>query len=142
MNWIDLSSKLPWVKGEKIHLIQQSDARRLVDELKQLGFEIVKIDGKQIIDEESFFAEIAKVCGFPDYFGNNWDAFNDSFYEYCIQKKRPIAVIWSHAMIAHDENLYSFLKITYELVSIASDMGSLNGSFEQIQAAVFHVGDF
>jgi len=35
------------------------------------------IDGDSIIDKQSFFTEFAVKMKFPDYFGYNWDAFND-----------------------------------------------------------------
>lgn len=38
---------------------------------------MVSIDGQQICDKQSFLSEFAKKLHFPDYFGHNWDAFND-----------------------------------------------------------------
>jgi len=35
------------------------------------------IDGKVIINKESFFKEFTKKLQFPEYFGDNWDGFYD-----------------------------------------------------------------
>lgn len=49
------------------------------------------LDGDNIVDEESFYDEIAKVCCFPDYFGRNLDALNDCLYD--LSTEHPGATI-------------------------------------------------
>ena len=39
------------------------------------------LNGDEITDAASFYTEIAKVCGFPGYFGRNLDALNDCLGE-------------------------------------------------------------
>jgi len=35
------------------------------------------LDGAEIADKEEFLNHASAVLSFPDYFGNNWDAFED-----------------------------------------------------------------
>lgn len=35
------------------------------------------LDGVKTVDKKTLLKELAVVCGFPDYFGHNWDALND-----------------------------------------------------------------
>lgn len=50
------------------------------------------LDGDKIVDVESFYDEIAKVCKFPDYFGRNLDALNDCLFD--LAQEKPGATIW------------------------------------------------
>jgi RNAse (barnase) inhibitor barstar len=37
----------------------------------------VRLDTAKITDKASFHAECGRVLGFPDFYGQNWDAWND-----------------------------------------------------------------
>ena len=41
------------------------------------GFNIVTLDGSKMRDSQSLFREFADKLQFPDYFGFNWDAFDE-----------------------------------------------------------------
>lgn len=67
--------------GEYSPGIYQLEAKTAVDELSRLfeeqGFRFFYLDGKDVVDKDTFLKRTAEVMDFPDYFGNNWDAFND-----------------------------------------------------------------
>jgi RNAse (barnase) inhibitor barstar len=44
---------------------------------KQYAYAFFLLDGADIHDKEQFLNRAAAVLSFPDYFGNNWDAFED-----------------------------------------------------------------
>jgi hypothetical protein len=48
-----------------------------------------------ISNKASLLAEISRVCHFPDYFGMNWDALNDSIGEFsrAHQADKPVLVL-------------------------------------------------
>lgn len=52
-----------------------------IDELsslcKEYGFQFFYINGNKITSKADFFQISAEIMNFPDYFGENWDAFND-----------------------------------------------------------------
>lgn len=68
-------------KGEYSPGIYQLEAKTAVDELSRLfeeqGFQFFYLDGKEVVDKETFFRKAAQIMDFPKDFGNNWDAFND-----------------------------------------------------------------
>lgn len=41
------------------------------------GFVCFLLDGAEMRTKDGLFEEYAQKVGFPDYFGRNWDAFND-----------------------------------------------------------------
>lgn len=50
------------------------DIRRLAEDH---GFIFFHIEGKTVDSKERFLAVVSKALRFPDYFGMNWDAFED-----------------------------------------------------------------
>lgn len=41
------------------------------------GWRFFYIDGSSVIDKATFLAAAAQAMGFPSYFGQNWDAFEE-----------------------------------------------------------------
>lgn len=50
----------------------------LRDEAERAAWKFYFLDGKKISDKASFLEAIARAMNFPNYFGKNWDALNDS----------------------------------------------------------------
>ncbi len=44
---------------------------------EEYGFQLFYINGKNVTSKAEFFQASAETMNFPDYFGYNWDAFND-----------------------------------------------------------------
>jgi RNAse (barnase) inhibitor barstar len=66
-----------------------------VADLEGLGFQVVRLDGTRITNRESFHSEVADVFKFPDYYGRNWDAFDECFGE--LEMPSHLAVVWADA---------------------------------------------
>ncbi len=56
-------------------------------------YERIVIDGANCLTKEKFFDEVSSVLDFPEYFGRNWDAFNDSFTETLWSQEKPLFII-------------------------------------------------
>jgi RNAse (barnase) inhibitor barstar len=51
--------------------------KKLEETIKQGGLAFFLLDGTKIHNKEQFLKEAAERLQFPDYFGANWDAFED-----------------------------------------------------------------
>jgi hypothetical protein len=51
--------------------------RQTSADLAAKGIAVVTIHGSRIHDKETFLEEFARELRFPDYFGKNWDAFEE-----------------------------------------------------------------
>jgi RNAse (barnase) inhibitor barstar len=139
--WIDISKAIPWIGLPNIYLIDQDSEKELYSALSSLSFKIFYIEGNSINSEESFFSEVSRVLKFPDYFGKNWDAFHDCFGDFVSIEKGPVALIWRDATSTLNNSLKTFLKITYELLSGAADIGSYQDvDIEPVQIELFILG--
>src|SRR5690349_10412433 len=56
--------------------------KRSVEDLehaaRKAGLALFRIDAGNVHDKKGFVDQIANTLHFPDYFGRNWDALNDS----------------------------------------------------------------
>lgn len=49
----------------------------MVKGLVDQGVKVFYLDGRAINSKKSFFIKAAEVMQFPEYFGHNWDAFDE-----------------------------------------------------------------
>jgi hypothetical protein len=49
----------------------------MVKGLVDQGVKVFYLDGRAINSKKSFFSKAAEVMQFPEYFGHNWDAFDE-----------------------------------------------------------------
>jgi RNAse (barnase) inhibitor barstar len=89
-----LRRELSWVGSGFIHGLPH-DAAAGVADLERLGFDAVRLDGTKITDSESFHLQVAAAFGFPDYYGRNWDAFDECFGE--LEMPSHLAIVWTDA---------------------------------------------
>ncbi len=60
------------------------------------GFAYFYIDAKALTTKKQILAKIAQVLEFPDYFGENWDAFDESFGDFCDELGRAALILCDH----------------------------------------------
>lgn len=62
-----------------------------------LGFDAVRIDLAACSDKTSFLGQIADALAFPDWFGQNWDAFFDCLADLSWRPARGYVLLLEHA---------------------------------------------
>jgi RNAse (barnase) inhibitor barstar len=138
--WIDVAS-IEWLPLQKPYIVSQAAESALTSRLEKAGFDVRGLDGREIEDEESFFAQISRALGFPAYFGNNWDAFHDSFGDLAYLSKGPLAVVWREASRLLPANWPLLFRATHEILVASCGLGrSTAGAEPQLQCELFLVG--
>jgi RNAse (barnase) inhibitor barstar len=125
-----LRERLSWVGLGFIHRLPSLEGDEAILELRSLGFEVFRLDGAKICDQESFHHEAAGVFGFPSYYGKNWDAFDECFSELNLSKH--VAIVWAHADVLAKQDL----KVFAEAICILEDHAKAVKR-ERIQLAIF-----
>jgi len=54
------------------------DAGEAAARVGDRGWRMFHVDGSTVVDKRSFLAAMAAGCGFPAWFGQNWDALADA----------------------------------------------------------------
>lgn len=89
----------------------------LLLDLSATGAMVKTLDGSLCRTKAAFMEAAAKALSFPDYFGRNWDAFNDSFDELSwTPPHRLILVIRNSELLLVDnkEDLGLFIELLGE----------------------------
>src|SRR5512135_3050399 len=107
--WLDMSKQIPGVRGQVIHAVT-SETERLISTLSQLDFKAYVIDGSKIIDEKSFFTEVARELEFSEYFGYGWASWDDCLGDFGSLAPPRIAIIWEQADQAFAADAQTFLR--------------------------------
>lgn len=72
----------------------KSDAATIAAELAAAGVDVVaRLDGADARDKPRFMAAVARALQFPDYFGGNWDAFEECLGELQWQNRSVVLII-------------------------------------------------
>lgn len=68
-----------------------------------LGFDAVRVDLAACGDKTSFLGRMAEALAFPDWFGQNWDAFFDCLADLSWRPARGYVLLLEHAdTMRHD----------------------------------------
>jgi RNAse (barnase) inhibitor barstar len=141
MEWIDIRGLIEWQPDPRpssfVRLVDQAAEKRLALLLSDLGFETFSISGTELHDHESLFNAFASVFAFPEYFGKNWDAFNDSFGDFCFGRTGPIAVIWRDSDVTFRQTPTAFLESVVHLHAISQ---SARWATQPLQIEMFYLG--
>jgi len=81
-------------EGFLIHVIS-GKLEQIQKQLKINYFKILIINGAKIKDKQTFFDEFSKSLNFPNYFGNNWDAWDECLWDFVNDlHDDKAAIIW------------------------------------------------
>jgi hypothetical protein len=72
------------------------DALALADEVERLGWRLFQLDGRRARSKASFLQTAADAMHFPDYFGCNWDAFEECINDLSWAPARGYILLYEH----------------------------------------------
>lgn len=138
---IDLRTRIPTLRGQRLHIMPSSDERPLRRVLAETGFEVLTLAGSAIRNESSLFDEIARGLELGDDFGRNWDALTDALGELEERPSARIAIVWVDADQSVAADLQAFLGAVRAFDHAAADLGSITDEGEAPrQIEVFLLG--
>ncbi|MGY1814349.1 barstar family protein [Blastococcus sp. SYSU D00820] len=92
--------ELPWLTGP-LHRVHGS-ARTEVDAfLDRFPYRRIHLDGRAMTSRPAAHRELARAFAFPEYYGHNWDAFDDCWEDFAMNHSgQLVAVVWDHVDVA------------------------------------------
>lgn len=128
-----------------INCVNSSSLQSLDRFLRESGFTVFELNGKQVEDAQSFFAESIKILPQdPQLNGNiNWDAFTDSLWGGLANLGQDrVAIIWTNADRMLEHGLQDLLVASGCFEHIASTMATTKyGLARPVQLLVVLVGE-
>ena len=136
-NWIDVYALLPGLRGIVVHAVAAADEPRVRQVLTAVDFELRVLEGARIVDETSFFEQIAQVFVLPDGFGDNWETFADTLCDL----HGHIAVVWRDADRTFAGDAQVLLTALQEFASAAEEpLFVPDAERKELQLAIFLFG--
>lgn len=135
---------LPWLRSGPLHRIATEALPDLEDFLARHDFEVTRLDGRRMTSRDGAHEELHRAFEFPDWCGNNWDAFNDCFGHFVVDHDgRRVAVIWEHLDVASAAAPASVAEVGWALLECRfGEMPTLPPSNPAaIALEIFAVGD-
>jgi RNAse (barnase) inhibitor barstar len=114
--FVDLRSLLPWLRGERVHVVAVGDEARLLAGLAEAGFAVDVVEGRRIRDAGTLYEEVARALALPEHFGMNADALADALGEAWEGAGRR-AVVWRDV----DETLARDLQCVVDAVRLLAE---------------------
>lgn len=71
-------------------------ASRIVRQAEAAGFFVAQINGSVAETRTAFLNQTARLLQFPDYFGHNWDAFDECIRDLEWLPASGYVIIWDH----------------------------------------------
>ncbi|MEW5938189.1 MAG: barstar family protein [Chloroflexota bacterium] len=140
MNYFDLTNLIPGLEnGQWLHVVNAPLAP-LANTLVENGFAIFVIEGAEITDRDSFFHHVKNTFGFPDYFGNNWAAWNDCLSDFKQALQVKTAIIWKDADKTFLSDAKVFIQAAFDLYNLTLEAGHINNP-RPCQVEFFLLGD-
>ncbi len=87
-----LSRRRPWV-----HHLAQAQADAVILEATAMDALVVRLDGRRMRTVNDLFKEYVREFQFPEYFGWNWDAFDECMSELESVPARVYLTVIQHA---------------------------------------------
>ncbi len=112
--------------------------------LDREGYTRIQLDGRRMTSRQAAHDELALAFGFPDYYGHNWDAFNDCMGDFVEEHDGELfAVVWDAMDQAADAAPATAAEVCWALLESASSVmpSMAPGTFWRISIDIFAVGD-
>jgi RNAse (barnase) inhibitor barstar len=98
---------------------------------RQHGLAFFLIDGRKIKNKEQFLKDSAKAMNFPDYFGANWDAFEDCLTDMSWHEAKGFVILY--------DNMDSFAQHSPDQLKVALGIFRDTVEFWRSQKKMFFV---
>ena len=105
-----LKQEFPWLGPGFVQAVAERYADQFSSALARLGFSVKTM---RCGAGDDLHAELAKVLNFPDYYGKNWDAFDECVAE--VTFATPFALVWRDAGGYAAENPKLFAEASFML---------------------------
>jgi len=114
-------------RASGVYVLQaDADAAQVWEIAKQHGLAFLHVRGKHVGDKDAFFQEAAAVLNFPEYFGHNWDAFEDCLTDLSWQPAPGYLILCEHLESFSEQSrddFETFLAISRDAASFWKDHG-------------------
>jgi RNAse (barnase) inhibitor barstar len=126
------------MRGLRVHVLPAGREAEVARVLEQAGFAVSTLEGRACSSAATFFAEAARGLRLPEYFGRNWDAFDECLRALGEGQHRRLAVLWRDA----DRSFRADPQTVLDAVQVFSDAGrELAGEDPFTQLEVFLFGE-
>src|SRR5690349_2331210 len=113
--------ELPWLRSGPLFRVHRSAETELDSFLHRFSYGRMNLDGTAMTTLASAHAELARAFSFPDHYGKNWDAFNDSFGEFVVEHSgEHIAVVWDNIELAARAAPATTIEVGWALLKCSS----------------------
>lgn len=75
---------------------QTALSQAILNELAAAGIRVFYLPGQRIHDKNSFLQQAKEAMAFPDYFGNNWDAFEECLRDLSWMPAEEYILVYDH----------------------------------------------
>jgi RNAse (barnase) inhibitor barstar len=94
-------SELPWLRSGPLLRVHGSARDHLDAFLARHSYRRFDLDGRAMTSRLAAHSELARAFAFPEYYGENWDAFDECFGDLIEQHAGDlVAVVWNHVDVS------------------------------------------
>lgn len=95
------------------------DSRRLLDAARKAGLKLLRVDLKGVRDKQGLLAAVAAALDFPEWFGENWDAFEECLTDLPADSVRGFVLLLDHCaeFVEHSRSDFSAAMEIFESVA-------------------------
>lgn len=117
---VHVRGELPWLRSGPLFRVHVDARPILHDLLDEKGFRVLELEGAAITSRQTAHEELALVFGFPDYYGKNWDAFNDVMGDYALDHDgERVAVVWRDVAASAQQAPATTAEVGWALIDMA-----------------------
>jgi RNAse (barnase) inhibitor barstar len=92
-----LSDILKHPETSGVYLLEESPSVQLIEKMsREEGVGFFHLEGQEIRNKQQFLKQAALVLRFPEYFGNNWDAFADCLTDMSWHEEDGFVILYDH----------------------------------------------
>lgn len=140
---VHVRGELPWIRSGPLFRVSTDAFAELTSMLSRRSFRLIEVDGSNMTSRRRAHAELASAFQFPDYYGHNWDAFNDCMGDFVEEHDgERVAVVWHNIAAAAAVAPATVAEVGWALLETkAGYMPSLApGTTWRVQLEVFVIG--